>query len=230
MKLWTRVAIAREDAALWRQFRVLTMANRRRFCANLALVRERERCIDLSSGCYVECGTWHGGVSFAVMQLETSLRDFHFFDSFAGLPRATEKDGAIAMADQAARRLWYDNNTADAAEFASNVERFRRTEQSVSITKGWFQDTLPKFPAGKNISLLRMDGDWYDSTMCILRNLFDQVVPGGLVIIDDYYDWDGCARAVHEYLGETSASDRLHEAPGHFAYLIKEPRTGSGMG
>lgn len=223
MKLWTRVSAARKDRALWRRFRPFTMSNRRRFCATLALIRERERHVDLSAGCYVECGTWRGGVPFAVMQLETTLREFHFFDSFEGLPRATEKDGAIAATDQAAGRLWHDNNTADAAEFASNVERFRRPEHSVSITKGWFQDTLPKFPTGKSISVLRLDGDWYESTMCILRNLFDRVIPEGLVIIDDYYDWEGCARAVHEYLGETSASDRLRQAAGHFAYLVKEP-------
>ena len=223
MNLWTRVATAREDRALWHRFRPFTMVNRQRFCANLALIRERERHVDLSSGCYVECGTWRGGVSFAVMQLETKLREFHFFDSFEGLPRAGEKDGAVAMADQAAGRLWHDGNTADAAEFASNVERFRHAKQSVSVAKGWFQDTLPKFPAGKSISVLRMDGDWYESTMCILRNLFDRLIPEGLVIIDDYYDWDGCARAVHEYLGETSSSDRLREAPGHFAYLVKAP-------
>ena len=54
-------------------------------------------------------------------------------------------------------------------------------------------DTLEK------IALLRMDADWYDSTKCILDNLGDRVVPGGIVIVDDYYAWEGCAVAVNEF-------------------------------
>jgi O-methyltransferase len=43
-----------------------------------------------------------------------------------------------------------------------------------------------------------MDADWYDSTKSILDNLADYVVPGGLIIVDDYYKFEGCARAVNE--------------------------------
>jgi O-methyltransferase len=212
-----------QDRALWQRFCGYTMANRRRFCANLALIRERAHRVDLSRGCYVECGTWRGGISFAVMQIGTGIRDFHFFDSFAGLPPATASDGAQAVADQASGRLWHDNNRADRAEFEENLRRFAKPGQSVSVAQGWFADTLPQFPADRAISVLRMDGDWYESTLSILRHLFQRVLPGGLVIIDDYFDWEGCARAVHEYLAATGARDRLREAkPGDFAYIIKE--------
>ncbi len=44
-----------------------------------------------------------------------------------------------------------------------------------------------------------MDGDWYESTRDILENLFDQVVPGGAIQIDDYGHWEGCKKAVHEF-------------------------------
>jgi O-methyltransferase len=216
---------ALQDRALWRRFHALTMADRRRFCANLSLVRECARRIDLSGGCYVECGTWRGGLSFAVMQLDTGIRDFHFFDSFEGLPSATAEDGTRAIADQAAGRLWHDNNRADGAEFAENLNRYGRPGQSLWVTKGWFADTLPKFPPDRAISVLRMDGDWYESTLCILRNLFERVIPGGLIIVDDYFDWEGCARAVHEYFCESGATERIREAKaGHFAYIVKGPR------
>ncbi|HUH82970.1 MAG TPA: TylF/MycF/NovP-related O-methyltransferase [Stellaceae bacterium] len=218
------ITSALQDRMLWRRFHALTMANRHRFCANLSLIRRRAREIDLARGCYVECGTWRGGISFAVMQLDIGIREFRFFDSFEGLPHATIEDGARALADQATGRLWHDNNKADAAEFSANLKRYGRPGQSLFVSKGWFEDTLPCFPADRAISILRMDGDWYQSTRCILRNLFAYVIPGGLIIVDDYFDWEGCARALHEYLGEIKAPERIREAEaGDFAYIVKEP-------
>ena len=48
--------------------------------------------------------------------------------------------------------------------------------------------------------MLRLDGDWYESTRVCLEHLHDLVVPGGFVIIDDYGYWEGCRRAVDEFL------------------------------
>jgi predicted O-methyltransferase YrrM len=72
-----------------------------------------------------------------------------------------------------------------------------------TIVKGSFNDTLPKANTGP-IALLRMDADWYDSTKQILAMLASSVATGGLVIVDDYYTWAGCARAVNEYAAEKS--------------------------
>jgi hypothetical protein len=52
------------------------------------------------------------------------------------------------------------------------------------------------------IALLRMDADWYESTRCILENLASRLAPGGLILVDDYYTWDGCAQAVNEFAVE----------------------------
>jgi hypothetical protein len=49
------------------------------------------------------------------------------------------------------------------------------------------------------IALLRLDDDWYESTKCVLEHLAPRVKPGGIVIVDDYYCWEGCTRAVNEY-------------------------------
>ncbi|HUP59862.1 MAG TPA: TylF/MycF/NovP-related O-methyltransferase [Thermoanaerobaculia bacterium] len=78
-----------------------------------------------------------------------------------------------------------------------SLERVERVE----IRKGWFQDTLPsaKHEIG-SIAVLRLDGDWYESTRVCLDNLYDLVAPGGYVIIDDYNYWEGCKRAVDEFL------------------------------
>lgn len=62
--------------------------------------------------------------------------------------------------------------------------------------------------------MLRMDADWYASSMDILNNLFVVVNPGGLVVIDDYYAWDGCSRAVHDFLSRGQYAERINQHKG----------------
>jgi hypothetical protein len=70
----------------------------------------------------------------------------------------------------------------------------------VEFLKGWFKDTLPVAPIGK-LAVLRLDGDYYDSTMDGLTNLYDKLSVGGYAIIDDYGEdsFTYCRRAVDEF-------------------------------
>jgi hypothetical protein len=61
---------------------------------------------------------------------------------------------------------------------------------------------------------LRIDADWYDSVRCCLESLYDQVVEGGFVIFDDYYTFDGCAIAVHEFLGKRGLAHQIENVIG----------------
>jgi hypothetical protein len=91
---------------------------------------------------------------------------------------------------------------------------------SYYLVKGWFDQTLPKSTIYDPIAVLRLDGDWYDSTLTCLENLFSRVSTGGLVIIDDYYTWDGCARAVHDFLSRHSRPEKIRSCD-YFAYFVK---------
>ena len=103
------------------------------------------------------------------------------------------------------------------------MQPLNRADRPLQAHKGWFEDTLPDFQPEKPISVLRLDGDWYESTICILENLYDKVIPGGLIPIDDYYDWDECSRAVHDFLSEHKLRDRIRQSRyGGVAYIIKE--------
>lgn len=79
--------------------------------------------------------------------------------------------------------------------------RARRAERGdgvgpAEIIQGWFSATVPVWAKQQRpIAVLRLDGDWYDSTILCLEHLWPLVSPGGLVIIDDYYPWDGCSKA-----------------------------------
>jgi hypothetical protein len=66
------------------------------------------------------------------------------------------------------------------------------------MVKGLFQDTLGHAPIEK-ISLLHIDGDWYDSVMTCLQSFYDRVSPGGIVQIDDYGFWEGARKAVDDF-------------------------------
>jgi hypothetical protein len=89
-------------------------------------------------------------------------------------------------------------------------ELFRRLgilEQS-TLVKGLFQNSLPV--AGiKTISVLHIDGDWYESVKTCLDQLYDQVAPGGVIQIDDYGHWAGARKAVHEFLARRGINSRL---------------------
>ena len=90
------------------------------------------------------------------------------------------------------------------------------------IHQGWFQTTVPQFARdAAPIALLRLDGDWYESTMTCLEHLFPLVVSGGVVIVDDYGTWDGCSRAVHRYLADNDRPESILRTPANVAYLVK---------
>jgi hypothetical protein len=60
---------------------------------------------------------------------------------------------------------------------------------NVTLIKGFFHNTLipENIDNIGEIAVLRLDGDWYESTMTCLKHLFPKVVKGGLIILDDYY-------------------------------------------
>lgn len=172
-------------------------------------------------GDIVECGVWRGGMIAALAEISSSEKCCHLFDSFSGLPIAREIDGeeAIKWQNDTSSDNYY-NNCAAEEKFA--VEAMEKSgHENYKIYKGWFEDTLSKYE-GNPISILRLDGDWYDSTKICLQKLFPLVSVGGLIVIDDYYVWDGCAKAVHDYLSETKSSSRVYQWKNNVAYIIKK--------
>ena len=94
--------------------------------------------------------------------------------------------------------------------------------KNYKIIKGWFSDTLPKSNFEKKIAILRLDADWYESTMTCFENLYKNVERGGLIIIDDYYTWDGCAMAVHEFITKQKDNSRLFQSGDGVCYIVKK--------
>jgi hypothetical protein len=169
-------------------------------------------------GAFVECGVGRGGCA-ALMALHAAL-DVHgrvtwLFDSFEGLPEPSEADGAAAIAYAGGRAGGALRPIGRCVGPLAEVAAFLfgelgLDEARVRLVPGWFQETLPATRAAIGpIALLRLDGDWYDSTRTCLEQLYDQVVPGGRVVIDDYGDWEGCRRATDEFLAARGLAPAL---------------------
>jgi O-methyltransferase len=212
------------------RYRDRSMIPFRQFVDNLAIVGS---LVDLrprgSTAAVVECGTWQGGMAAALIDLCGRHRQYCFFDSFQGLPPATEIDGqkAIAWQSDTSGSMYHDNCRSSIETFHDTIGRTGIDPQMVQVVEGFFEDSLPGFNSPE-IAVLRLDGDWYESTLICLRKFWDHVIPGGVILIDDYYFWDGCSRAVHDFLSERRATERIRQGfIGRVAYIIKEPRQGS---
>ena len=185
------------------------------FESNLLLCHEKAP----DTGCIVEAGVWRGGMSAGMADMVPG-RVHYLFDSFEGLPPAKDIDGEAALNWQrnVSGPLYYNNCRAE-IYFAKQAMAMASAKE-VHIIQGWFNETVLSFVPQEPIAILRLDGDWYESTMQCLIGLYPHVMQGGLVILDDYYLWDGCARALHDYLATHKCADRIDKW-GDVCYLIK---------
>jgi hypothetical protein len=94
-------------------------------------------------------------------------------------------------------------------EVKSNLKKTEYPFGQIHFIKGKVEDTLPEPSIGK-IALLRLDTDWYESTKHELETLYDKLVPGGVLIIDDYGHWSGSRKAVDEFIADRKLSLFLH--------------------
>lgn len=198
------------------KYKKYTMVDMDPYIANLQLALRA----DAIAGAIVECGTWKGGMIAGIADLIGASRDYYLYDSFEGLPDAKDIDGeeAIKWQNDTSSDRYFDNCTASLDETRKAMALSKANK--VHFIKGWFHETLAASPPLGSIALLRLDGDWYESTMSCLTHLFPKVTESGLIIIDDYYTWDGCSKAVHDYLSSHGRAERIMQYK-NVCYLVK---------
>jgi O-methyltransferase len=163
-------------------------------------------------GDVVECGVWRGGSMLAIaktlIENGDTGRELHLYDTFEGMSEPTEHDkrhdgkpaaDMLAASDKSSG-VWayasFEDVRATMAESAYPAER-------IHYYKGKVEDTIPG-DIPEQISILRLDTDWYESTRHELEHLWPRLVPGGVLLLDDYGWWDGAKRAVDEWLEEVN--------------------------
>jgi len=204
---------------LYLKYKDSTMLGREGYMTNLALAATVR-----TPGCVIECGVWKGGTSAGMAEVLGPDREYFLFDSFQGHVDPQPIDGPAALAWQADKSgPWYFNNAvvgpedADAAMKKSGAKNYR-------LVKGWFEDSLATFTPPSPIAVLRIDCDWHAPTTTCLRALFPYVADDGILIADGYPDWDGYARALHEYLAGYAGIARIKQFEGSLYYVVKGAR------
>jgi hypothetical protein len=175
------------------------------------------------AGDVVECGVWRGGSMAAVARTLKHFesggqcqRNLWLYDTFDGMSEPTDQD--VDYQGQTAKELMdiQSRDKQDSVWCCSPLDHVKQVIGStgydssrVNYVEGKVEETLPLQSPDK-IALLRLDTDWYESTRCELEILFPKLVPGGVLIIDDYGHWDGCRRAVDEYFANNQIAMLLN--------------------
>lgn len=159
-------------------------------------------------GAMVECGVWRGGsmmVMARTLQELGDTRDLYLYDTFEGMTAPTVEDVSWTgeSADQilqkssrrSGRNVWC---IAGIDDVRRNVFSTGYPPERIHLVEGKVEDTLQNQPP-EEIALLRLDTDFYSSTLHELEILYPRLASGGVLIIDDYGHWQGARRAVDEF-------------------------------
>lgn len=161
-------------------------------------------------GDVVECGVWRGGsmqtVALVLKSLDISDRDIHLFDTFEGMPPPGTEDlrfdgetaGTLLEKGARSQPIWAYATLDDVRE---GMREIGYPADRVHFHPGLVEKTIPS-QAPDKISVLRLDTDWYASTIHELDHLYDRLTPGGVLIIDDYGYWRGSRQATDEFIAK----------------------------
>ncbi len=150
----------------------------------IALDSQRE-VIDYSlsaikiEGQYLEFGVFTGG-TIRYMARRVGSHVIHGFDSFRGLPEA-----------------WSGFNLGRRA--FDTAGRLPRVPDNVRLHRGWFEDSLPPWLSANPgpVAFAHIDCDLYSSTRTILNALADRIVPGTVILFDEYFNYPNWEK--HEF-------------------------------
>lgn len=197
-----------QDRQIINQVRPFTMTSTERIWTLLKAIDYLEA--NKVPGDFVECGVWRGGSVMAMLlrlqQLESAPRTVWLYDTFQGMTPPTQED-IDAVAGISATQLMRTTEPGDGNnvwciagrdDVERNVKSTNYPQSHLVYVEGDVAQTLPEI-SPKQISLLRLDTDWYESTKAELDILYPKLAIGGICILDDYGHWQGARKAVDEY-------------------------------
>lgn len=151
-------------------------------------------------GDLIEAGVWRGGATILMRALLAAHgatdRVVLVADSFGGFP----PEDAQRYPQDVGMNLqeWGPTFEVSVEAVRENFARFGLLDDQVRFVEGFFSDTLPPL-RGSTWSIIRLDGDLYESTMDGLENLYSGLSRGGWIIVDDYYNISVVRRAVDDF-------------------------------
>ena len=191
-------------------------------------------------GCYVECGVMAGMHPIiacnTVLKHNLDIIDIYMFDTYEGLTRPGQydystKDPVYHMDNKKVIEEWESHQTGENTskwcycsleDVKKNVYETNYPKDKLHFIKGDVKKTLlEEQNIPDKISVLRLDTDWYESSKFELEKLYHKVVEGGIVILDDYFHWDGQRRATDEFFQENNIKKEIFKNNKQTGYFIK---------
>lgn len=157
-------------------------------------------------GDIVECGVGIGGtlsILTGITEEEGKNRMVYGFDSFEGFPEPSEYDKSPRNPQKGE---WHDATPDSIMTLLKSVVNPSFIEKNVHLVKGFVANTLPDY-TGK-IALLHIDVNLYESNKSCLENLYQKVVPGGVILFDEYRNrsaiikFPGAIKAIEDFFGD----------------------------
>jgi hypothetical protein len=184
--------------------------------------------VDHLEGAVVECGCWKGLSSYLICQFIRINRPefigagYHIFDSFEGLSAPSVEDRITTnLVDSRGDRANTFFKSAGAYNAPlEHVKRVLADFPEVEYHKGWLPGSLDGFKVPR-IKFLHIDLDLYEPIYGVLQLLYPLVVPGGVIVCDDYGSlyWPGAKKAVEDFVAQSGA--RFISLSSGQAMLIK---------
>ncbi|MEX0666632.1 MAG: TylF/MycF/NovP-related O-methyltransferase [Acidimicrobiia bacterium] len=170
-----------------------------------------ERILDDGiAGDLIEAGVWRGGVAIFMRGLLEAYGDrdrvVYAADSFQGLPSPNADE---YPADEGDRFHTLDALAVSRDEVANNFSLYGLLDERVQFLEGWFKDTLPTVH-DRTWSIIRLDGDMYESTMDVLTHLYPQLSVGGFLIVDDFA-LAPCKQAIEDFRAAHGIAEPIEE-------------------
>ena len=174
-------------------------------------------------GDFMETGVWRGGACIfmnAILEAnQITHRKVYVCDSFEGLPPPDPKYSAD---DGDIHHTLHDIHAVSVEQVRTNFERYNLLNDRVVFVKGFFRDTMPHLiNYVEKISLLRLDGDMYESTIDVLNYMYPKVSIGGYVVVDDWL-LPNCRAAIHDYTKANNFTPNFIVIDGSSVYWKKE--------
>lgn len=160
-------------------------------------------------GDFIEAGVWRGGASILMRGILAAYGDpdrrVWVADSFQGVPPPNPDKHPV---DAPSVYHEWDWLAVTVNEVRANFHRYGLLDERVEFVPGWFKDTLPALEG--TWSLIRLDGDLYESTIDAICALYPSLSPGGFILVDDYWHIEGCRNAITDYRTEHNITEPIH--------------------
>lgn len=184
-------------------------------------------------GAIVECGVWRGGSMMAaalkLIENNDTSRDLYLFDTYEGMSEPTKDDVAYSGLSATKEFLRVRTGKDSSAWCDASLEEVQKAiwstgypKEKIHFIKGKVEDTLEANPPKYEVALLRVDTDWYESTIKCLESMYSNISKSGVLIMDDYGFWQGAKKAADQYFSKTKDRIFLHRIDHTGRIVIKQ--------